>query len=148
MGLIPANFFQNSIGVHVLNDLIYNIHVCEVYIDDMLTCIFVQTMTHSWQTYVQVSKGVVNATLRVTQNSWLLPLILLGHNIDAVGINMLKKRVPSVSLTRSKIEIISRVVNHFKRHLRYHCHSQPFYDMASTTKQTTKLRTWTRVGGV
>ena len=29
-----ANFFQKSMGVHVLHGLIYNI--CEVYIDDML----------------------------------------------------------------------------------------------------------------
>jgi hypothetical protein len=35
MGLLPsANFFQKSMGVHILNGLIYNI--CEVYIDDIL----------------------------------------------------------------------------------------------------------------
>ena len=35
MGLLSsANFFQKSMGVHVLNGLIYNIF--EVYIDDML----------------------------------------------------------------------------------------------------------------
>jgi len=35
MDLLPsANFFPKSMGVHVLNGLIYNI--CEVYIDDML----------------------------------------------------------------------------------------------------------------
>ena len=35
MGLLPsAIFFQNSMGVHVLNGLVYNI--CELYIDDML----------------------------------------------------------------------------------------------------------------
>jgi hypothetical protein len=35
MGLLPsANYFQKSMGVYVLNDLLYKI--CEVYIDDML----------------------------------------------------------------------------------------------------------------
>jgi len=35
MGFLPlANFFQKSIGAHVLHGLIYNI--CDVYIDDML----------------------------------------------------------------------------------------------------------------
>ena len=35
MGLLTStNFFLKSMGVHVLNGLIYNI--CEAYIDDML----------------------------------------------------------------------------------------------------------------
>ena len=35
MMILPsANFFQKSMGVHVLHGLIYNI--CEVHIDDML----------------------------------------------------------------------------------------------------------------
>ena len=35
MGLLPSvNFLQKSMGVYVLNGLIYNI--CEAYVDDML----------------------------------------------------------------------------------------------------------------
>ena len=35
MGLLPSvNYFQKSMGVYVLNDLLYK--CCEVYIDDML----------------------------------------------------------------------------------------------------------------
>ena len=57
MGLLPsANFFQKSMGVHVLHGLIYNI--CEVYIADML--IFGTNEDAFWTTLVRVSNDVAN----------------------------------------------------------------------------------------
>ena len=155
MGLLTsANFFQKSMGVHVLNGLIYNI--CEVYIDDMLI------FGSNDETFLDNTRTVFQRCRErnVTLNAKKLiigfdTIPFVGHDIDARGINMSQKRIESTiafckptSLT--ELQSFMGVVDYFKDHLRDHSAvAKPLYEMvALATKQKTKALSWTTEGYV
>ena len=92
MGLLPSAIFsQKSMGVHIVNGLIYNI--CEVYIDDML--VFGETddaFLRNVKTVFQRcrEKNVTLIAKKLVIGVDTVPFV--GHEISATAINMSKKR--------------------------------------------------------
>jgi hypothetical protein len=160
MGLLPSTiFFQNRMGVHILNGLIYNI--CEVYIDDMLVFgetddAFIRNVTTVFHRCRE--KNVTLNAKKIVIGLYTVPFV--GHEIRATGIKMSKKRTESaisigkpnslkelqsfLGLLVSRVRV--RVTGpSLKDHLRDHfAIAKPLYDMVTvTTRNKIKQLTWT-----
>jgi hypothetical protein len=142
MGLLPsANFFQKSMGVYILNGLIYNI--CEVYIDDMLVFgemddAFIRNVTTVFQRCRE--KNVTLNAKKLVIGVDTVPFV--GHEISATGINMSKKRIESATSfskpnSLKELQSFLGLVNYFKDHLRDHSAiAKPLYDMVTVLRVT------------
>jgi hypothetical protein len=123
MGLLPsANYFQKSMGVYVLNDLLYKI--CEVYIDDMLILgrdddNFISNVRTVFQRCREKNVALNVKKLTIAKDK----VQFLGHEIDSCGINMSQKRIEGTiafaepSMLK-ELQSFLGLVNYFKDHLR------------------------------
>ena len=122
MGLLPsANFFQKSMGVHVLHGLIYNI--CEVYIDDML--IFGTNEDNFLTNTRTVCQRCRERNVTLNAKKLIIgfdTIPFVGHDIDAKGINMsqneLRVRIECKPTSQKELQLFMGVVIYFKDHLR------------------------------
>ena len=149
IGLLPsANFFQKSMGVYVLSELLYKI--CEVYID--VTCLL-------WSNDDKFIDNVRTVFQRCREKNVTLnsKQIMMGKDkeksysldmIDSSGINMSQKcrRGYSVHETTyfEELQTFLDLINDFKDHLDDHSLiDRPLYQLvADSTKSGYRTLTW------
>ena len=123
MGLLPSTtYFQKSMGVYVLSDLLYRI--CEVYIDDMLIIgsdddNFIANVRTVFQRCREKYVTINSKTLMIGKDK--IPFV--GHEIDSSRIKMSEKRIEgaiafTTPRTLKELQSFLGLINYFKDHLR------------------------------